>query len=459
MKKIIYLLCFHFILITIHAQNKNGSRTRAFDAGWLFLKDSTTGAELQSYDDSKWRIVNLPHDWSIEDLPNQTPDTVVGPFDRKSIGQSATGFTDGGTAWYRKKFISQKSFQHHIVSIDFDGVYMNSEVWLNGQNLGTHEYGYTSFSYDLTPYLKPTGEQNIIAVRVSNEGKNSRWYSGSGIYRHVWITVTDSVHFEKYGLFVTTPVVTKEKAIANVQSTLKNEENSPVSLSLVTNIFNPENKIIQQTKKTIQLNGHSVITNEQQIELSKPFLWSVETPRLYKAIIEIKSGDKTVDHLETAFGIRTIQMDGEKGFLLNGKRIVLKGGCIHHDNGPLGAAAIDRAEERKIELLKKAGYNALRLSHNPPSTELLNACDRLGMLVIDEAFDMWELPKNPQDYHFILMNPGKMTWMKWYIATGIILLLWFGVSAMRFMKRLIPMVTKLARNWQMKCAILIRPEK
>ena len=407
MKKILYLICFHLIFVNTYAQNKNGLRSRPFDTGWLFLKDSATETDLQSYDDSKWRIVNLPHDWSIEDLPDQKPDTVVGPFDRKSIGQSATGFTDGGTAWYRKKFISEKSFQHHIVSIDFDGVYMNSEVWVNGQNLGTHEYGYTSFSYDLTPYLKPHGEQNIIAVRVRNEGKNSRWYSGSGIYRHVWITVTDSVHFEKYGVYISMPVVTKEKAIAEIKSTLKNEVNATVSLSLVTTIFTPDNKPIQQTKKTVQINGNSAITNEQQIKILKPLLWSIEKPQQYKAITEIKSGDNTVDHLETSFGIRTIQTDGEKGFLLNGKRIVLKGGCIHHDNGPLGAAAIDRAEERKIELLKKAGYNALRLSHNPPSTELLNACDRLGMLVIDEAFDMWALPKNPQDYHLYFKESWK----------------------------------------------------
>ena len=303
--------------------------------------------------------------------------------------------------------MSEKSFQHHKVTIDFDGVYMNSGVWLNGHYLGNHSYGYTSFTYDLTPYLKPNGEQNIIAVKVSNEGKNSRWYSGSGIYRHIWLTVTEPVHIGRYGICITTPVVTEDKAIVDVKSTLENEQNTPISLNLVTTFFTSDNKAVRQTKKAIQLNGNSTLTDTQQIEVQKPLLWSVETPQLYKAITEIKSGDKTIDQFETLFGIRTIQVDGEKGFLLNGKRIILKGGCIHHDNGPLGAAAIDRAEERKIELLKKAGYNAIRLSHNPPSTQLLNACDRLGMMVVDEAFDMWELSKNPQDYHLYFKESWK----------------------------------------------------
>ena len=407
MKKFVFLIGFLPCFANIYAQNQHDARKKLFDADWLFLKDSISQEEASHFDESKWRMVNLPHDWSIEDLPNQTPDTIVGPFDRKSIGQSATGFTDGGTAWYRKIFNSQKSFQHHFVSIEFDGVYMNSDVWLNGHFLGYHPYGYTPFSYDLTEYLKPEGEKNIITVRVRNMGKNSRWYSGSGIYRHVWISVKEAVHIDHWGISVTTPVVTTERATLRVRSTLKSEQKKVANLDLVTTIYSPENKIVGQTKKIIHFDELSTLTDSQDISVPYPELWSVEKPQLYKMVTELRSGDKTADQLETVVGIRSTEFNGEKGFLLNGKRIVLKGGCIHHDNGPLGAAAIDRAEERKIELLKKAGYNAIRLSHNPPSNELLNACDRLGMLVIDEAFDMWNLPKNPQDYHLYFKEWSK----------------------------------------------------
>jgi len=276
---------------------------------------------------------------------------------------------------------------------------MNSDVWLNGHHLGNHPYGYTPFYYDLTPYLKPAGQENVLAVKVSNEGKNSRWYSGSGIYRHVWLTVTEPLHVGDWGVYITTPEVSANAATVQVKSTLNNEQATVGNIALITTIISPDGKAVSTTQKILQAQANASITDSQTIKLSNPLLWSVETPRLYKAITAIKSGNKVIDQVETTFGIRSIRFDAAKGFLLNGKRVILKGGCIHHDNGPLGAAAIDRAEERKIELLKRAGYNAIRLSHNPPSQQLLNACDRLGMLVMDEAFDMWKLPKNPQDYH------------------------------------------------------------
>lgn len=399
MKKIILFILLIACFMRADAQNSKDSRTRLFDADWRFIEDSTIIAVASDYDDSKWRTINLPHDWSIQDLPNQTPDTIFGPFNRNSVGQSATGFTVGGTGWYHKKFISEKSFQNRILTIHFDGVYMNSDVWLNGHLLGHHPYGYTPFYYDLTPYLNPIGQGNVLAVKVQNDGKNSRWYSGSGIYRHVWLTITGPVHVAVWGVYITTPVVSKNSATIQVKSTINNEQNSASNISLVTNILSPSGKTVAQIRKTFVLEANVSKTDSQNITVSNPLLWSLESPELYKVVTEIKSGNKTVDRVETSVGIRSIRFDASNGFLLNGKRVILKGGCIHNDNGPLGAAAIDRAEERKVELLKKVGYNAIRSSHNPPSQQLLDACDRLGMLVLDEAFDMWELAKNPQDYH------------------------------------------------------------
>jgi beta-galactosidase len=394
----LFLFCLLSAGSMLMAKNSS-SRTISFDAAWSFSKDNVIDAEQPSFDDSNWTKVNLPHDWSIEDLPNQTPDKVVGPFSKNSIGRASTGWTVGGTGWYRKKFITGKNQENKLVSINFDGVYMNSDVWLNGRLLGNHPYGYTPFHYDLTPYLKPIGQENVIVVRAKNEGKNSRWYAGSGIYRHVWLTITEPVHVATWGVYITTPEVSQNSASVKVNSTINNEQKSNSNINLVTTILDPSGKAVGNTQKNLQLGAGKSLIDEQTITLTNPALWSLETPQLYKAVTEIQNGAETIDRIETTFGVRSIKFDGTKGFLLNGKAIILKGGCIHHDNGPLGASAFDRAEERKIEILKKNGYNAIRSSHNPPSEALLNACDKQGMLVMDEAFDTWVRPKNPDDYH------------------------------------------------------------
>jgi beta-galactosidase len=374
-------------------------RSMPFDNDWLFIKDSVPDAELPGFNDSKWRLVDLPHDWSIEDLPDQTPGSISGPFDKSSTGSNSTGFTIGGTGWYRKKFVTSKEQQDKLVTIYFDGVYMNSDVWLNGHHLGNHPFGYTPFFYDLTPYLKPSGQENVLAVKVRNEGRNSRWYSGSGIYRHVWLITTERVHIAPWGVFITTPEVTENTATVLVKSTLKNEEITQSDITLVTTILSPDGRTVSQTQKPLTIEANGSETDEQSITVTKPALWSVETPHLYKAVTEIINGKKTLDRSETTFGIRSIHLDATTGLSINGRKILLKGGCIHHDNGPLGSSSIDRAEERKIEILKANGFNAIRTSHNPPSIQLLDACDRLGMLVIDEAFDAWEIAKMPEDYH------------------------------------------------------------
>lgn len=397
----IYLL---LVSVGVSAQTKTNfsavsSRRIPFDSDWLFAKDNVSNAEQPDYIDATWRNVDLPHDWSIEDLPNQKPDSIIGPFDRRSPGSIFTGFTIGGTGWYRKKFVTEKTLPNKIVTIYFDGVYMNSDVWLNGHHLGNHPHGYTPFYYDLTPYLKPAGQENVLAVRVRNEGRNSRWYSGSGIYRHVWLTVTEPVHIAPWGVFVTTPQVSGNSATIQVRTSIDNKQSSQRSINLITTILSPEGKTVGRSQEALTLETNASKVRDQSITISNPVLWSVETPRLYKAVTEIKEGNRMIDRFETPFGIRTLSFTAQNGFLLNGKRVLLKGGCIHHDNGPLGAVAIDRAEERKIEILKKNGFNAIRSSHNPPSKQLLDICDRLGMLVIDEAFDVWRKPKMPQDYN------------------------------------------------------------
>jgi beta-galactosidase len=396
MKRQLYLsILFSLLGLSVYAQRTQ----ELFDASWKFSKADVAGGETVNLNDAGWRTVELPHDWSVEDLPDQS-DSVIGPFSKKSIGHTATGYVVGGIGWYRKHFrlgsIANKKF-----SIYFDGVYMNSDVWINGHYLGSHPYGYTPFYYDLTPFLKQNGE-NIIAVRVRNEGRNSRWYSGSGIYRHVWLISTTPVHVEPWGVFITTPTVSVNNSIVNVKTTIVNEQNFS-SLKLVTTIRDAKNKIVATAESPI--NSSKEIA--QDITVKNPSLWSTDSPYLYQAVTEIKQGNQILDRVVTNFGIRSIHFSADKGFLLNGKSIELRGGCVHHDNGPLGAATIDRAEERRVELLKQFGYNAVRTSHNPPSMQFLQACDRIGIIVIDEAFDMWQRGKNPNDYHLYFDTSWK----------------------------------------------------
>jgi len=409
MKKFIPFLLLSFGFVVSMAQNGNQLRTVSFDGNWRFKKDSVIDASSMSFDDSKWRALDLPHDWSIEDLsagqagpptgqaglPNQS-DSVIGPFTTRSVGTTATGYTVGGIAWYRKHFTLTNTSNKNV-AIYFDGVYMNSDVWINGHHIGNHPYGYTPFYYDLTPYLKQNGE-NVLSVRVRNEGKNSRWYSGSGIYRHVFLTITNPVHIEQWGVYITTPKVSETSASVNIQTAIINDEQNGHRLKLRAKILDAKNKVVATTETNIPISQSHNIPISQTIELPAPHLWSTESPYLYHAVTDILQGEKIIDHVVTNFGIRSINITADKGFLLNGNPVELKGGCVHHDNGPLGAATIDRAEERKVELLKRFGYNAVRTSHNPPSIQFLDACDRLGIIVIDEAFDQWQRHKNPEDY-------------------------------------------------------------
>lgn len=367
-------------------------RTVCFDDGWRFIKDNPPKAEEPSFDDSGWRLLDLPHDWSIEDLPNQTKDSIVGPFSKASIGKMGTGYTVCGTAWYRKTFKVNQSNKNKIAYLQFDGVYMNSDVWVNGKHVGFHPYGYTSFYYNITPYLNPSGENNTIAVQVKNEGVNARWYSGSGIYRHTWLTYANPVHIGTWGTYITTPEVSEKSAVVSVKTTVMNADEKDADTELNIEIIDSQGKTVGTSKNKSKIAAGTSDEFLQKITVDNPVLWNLETPGLYTARVTVTSGEST-DQETYTFGIRSIRFDSQAGFTLNGKSIKLKGGCFHHDNGPLGAAAIDRAEERKIEIIKKAGFNAIRCSHNPPSPAFLDACDRIGLVVIDEAFDMWEQSK------------------------------------------------------------------
>jgi beta-galactosidase len=388
-------------LITSCKQKKMNEkmRTALFDDNWRFIKENPSGAENPAFDDSKWRTIDLPHDWSIEDLPGQTGDSVIGPFSRAASGKMSTGYTVGGTAWYRKSFVIDKADKEKIAFLQFDGIYMNSDVWINGKHVGNHPYGYTSFYYDITPYLNPAGQPNVVAVQVKNEGRNARWYSGSGIYRHTWLTLVNLVHIGVWGIYVTTPVVTDKSAEVDITTTLVNSGREDVSATLQVQLLDSTGKIVGTTNCNSDVAPDQSTDVKQTITLEDPSLWSIEKPSIYKALVTVLVNNKEVEKVITTFGIRSIKFDAATGFALNGESMELKGGCFHHDNGPLGSAAIDRAEERKIELLKNAGFNAIRCSHNPPSPYLLDVCDRLGMLVIDEFVDMWEKPKvSPDDY-------------------------------------------------------------
>ena len=386
-KNLVFFLLFFLFFI-------NGfSQTTLFDADWRFYRGGVQGAEMQGFDDSKWRKVDLPHDWSVENLPGTST-----PFDPNAISQVSGGFTVGGTGWYRKTFTIGNEQKNKRIQIQFEGVYMNADFWLNSEYLGTHPYGYTSFWFDLTSKIK-FGEKNTIVVQVKNEGQNSRWYSGSGIYRHVWLKIFDPVHVSPWGIYIKTTALNAAFARVNINTIVDNESANASQVKLITRVTNPKGVNIGTIESQRLANANTSAQFVQELAVASPELWSIESPSLYTATTDIYIGSNLTDRTETKFGIRTISFDATNGFQLNGETIKLHGGCVHHDNGPLGSKAYDRAEERRVELLKASGFNAIRCSHNPPSPAFLDACDRIGMLVIDEAFDMWRIANNPYDYH------------------------------------------------------------
>ena len=382
------VLVFMLVVGSFSGYAQNGvERKQLFDYDWKFFLGDAPDAKSNNFNDESWRKLDLPHDWSIE-----------GKVNPKNPTGGGGGYFPAGIGWYRKTFQASDAWKTNKIAIYFEGVYMNSEVFINGKSLGVYPYGYSSFSYDLTPYLH-FGKENVIAVRVDNSQQiNSRWYSGSGIYRHVWMMLTNPIHVAHWGAAISTPVVSAKKATVLVKTKVKNETSSTQSILVKTILWNKNSKSVGNGQLKVELPANSEKEITQTINISNPLLWTPETPDLYQAQIQILKEKKILDDTKTNFGIRSIRFTAENGFQLNGKTVKINGGCVHHDNGCLGSAAFDRAEERKIELLKAGGFNAVRTSHNPPSETFLNACDRLGLLVMDESFDCWKIGKNNNDY-------------------------------------------------------------
>ena len=344
------------------AQTTSPRQVLRADYGWKFLLGDPTDAAAQSFQDSGWRTVDLPHDWSIEQAPSE-----------KNATGSGGGYFPAGIGWYRRTFTAPASWKGKQVSVEFDGVASNATVFLNGKKLGIHPYAYTSFRFNLTPDLD-FSKANVIAVRVDcSQQPSSRWYTGSGIYRHVHILVTDPVHVAPWGVFVSTPDVANANATVLVRTQIENASTKPAQASVRTTLLSASGEPVAKNQSQVQIGAGAGGETTQKITLATPKLWSPQTPVIYRAVTEVVQGGKVTDRVETSFGVRTLAWSVDKGLLLNGQSIKLAGGSVHHDNGPLGAAAFDRAEERRVELLKAAGFNAVRTAHNPPSPAFLVA--------------------------------------------------------------------------------------
>jgi len=374
-----FLVAFVFVGPGAAQQTAESPRQRLLmDYGWTFTTGEPVGAEQQAFDDSAWRSVDLPHDWSIE-----------GPYDEQAATSGRGGYLPTGVGWYRRSFDLPDGGADRHFAIEFDGVYQNSDVWINGQHLGHRPYGYVSFHYDLTPHL--VEGDNVVAVRVDNSRQpNSRWYSGSGIYRHVWLTVTDPLHVAPWGTFVTTPEVDSARAMVDVRTRLVNDGPSTRRGELLSVVLDADGAEVERTVAPFTLTAGESRTLAQQLSVEAPALWSLDSPVLYTLRTTVLDpGARVADETDTPFGIRHIAYDADRGFLLNGERVKMLGVNLHHDGGPVGAAAPEAVWERRLKLLKEMGVNAIRTAHNPPAPEFLDLADHLGFLVMDEAFDEW----------------------------------------------------------------------
>jgi len=390
LNRLIGLSLFAFIFSTSHAETITRTTT-SLDDSWKFIQSDTLGAESVTYNDSAWKLVTLPHDWSIE-----------GPFDVKNPAGGAGGFLPAGTGWYRKNFNFNPA-NHQKLSIEFDGVMANSDVWINAHHLGKRPYGYSSFSYDLTPYLTSDGN-NVIAVRVDNaQQPASRWYSGSGIYRHVRLLATPLLHFGHWSTFISTRNATSKTAILDIKTQVVNDTDYAKEFSVTFELKTPGSTTdaVSVKSKVLHINAHATCDIKEALTLNNPTLWSLENPFLYTLKSTVTSTDdiNTFDSEDTSVGIRSIRFDSSLGFFLNEKNLKFKGVCLHDDGSAFGAAVPLGLWEFRLKALKKLGVNAIRTAHNPPAPEFLDLCDQLGFLVMDESFDCWTVGKNLYDYH------------------------------------------------------------
>ena len=378
--------------------------TESFDQGWLYSRyglqpDGTRVEEPKNLEstnqkDASWQKLNLPHDWAI-----------AGPF-RSDITGETGKLPWRGIGWYRKHFTVPAADKGKQIFVDFDGAMANAKIWLNGQYVGTWPYGYSSFRMDLTPYIK-AGQENIIAVRLDTENWDSRWYPGAGIYRHVWLVKTNPVHVGHWGTYITTPEVSTKKATVKLAVTVDNQSDKKVNALVQTSFFEldknnkPAKKVTSTKAVTVEVNANSNVVTETKSAVVNPKLWDIKSPNRYVAQTTVSINGKVVDSYNTPFGIRTIEFSATKGFLLNGKKVVINGTCNHHDLGALGAAINTSALRRQLKIQKEMGVNSLRTSHNPPAPELLELADQMGFLVWDEAFDNWKVGKKKNDYNKI----------------------------------------------------------
>lgn len=367
-----------------------------FNFNWSFKLGNHPEAKKLEFQGSDWTKLNLPHDWSIE-----------GEFSEEHPTKPEGGALPAGIGWYRKAFTISEAWVDKSVSIEFDGVYRNSEVWINGHYLGKRPNGYISFAYNLTDYLNFGEQTNVIAVKVDNSLQpNSRWYTGSGIYRNVRLVASEKLHVAHWGTFVTTPKVTEQKALVNYEVTIQNDSRLIKKFKLETKVYDANNREVGKATTLEKLYPKQTLAKVSDIEVLNPKLWSLGDPYMYRIVTRIYEDSELVDNYSTPFGIRYFNFDAEKGFSLNGVPTKILGVCLHHDNGALGAVANKYAIERKLNILKEMGVNAIRTAHNPPSLELLELCDQMGFIVQDEAFDVWKKKKVKFDY--------SIDWDKWH---------------------------------------------
>jgi beta-galactosidase len=381
---------FGFALPLPAADEPAATATRSessFDFGWRFNLGDAAGAEAVAYDDGGWRGLDLPHDWSIE-----------GSYDENAATGGPGGYLPTGIGWYRKHFTVPESDRGRSVHVRFDGVYERSTVWVNGHPVGSRPYGYSSFAYEIARYLNFGGAPNVIAVRVDNSQQpNSRWYSGSGIYRHTWLVEADPTHVIPSGIQVTTPTVTPERATVRARVSIYNADPKNPDLQVSVSVISPAAgdgaHFAPTVTNTLSANPGTLGVADLQLDLDRPLLWSVDTPNVYRMVVKVSRAGVVVDQSETTFGIRTVVFDVDRGVLLNGSSVKLRGFCIHHDAGAVGAAVPDAVLERRLRLLREMGCNAVRCSHYPMAPEFYDICDRIGLLVVDEAFDEWTFRK------------------------------------------------------------------
>lgn len=359
----------------------------SMDPGWRFVLGDPNQAQQPGFDDRQWRSLDLPHDWSIEGTPRQD-----------APGGGRVGFFPGGAGWYRKAFRLPAGARGRIAWLEFDGVHMNSDVWINGVHLGRRPFGYIGFAYDITEHLVPG--VNVVAVRVDNSRQpNSRWYTGSGIYRHVWLTIVNPLRVGQWGIYVTTPRADSAGAEVVARTRVENHLGGLRRGILRSIVLDSAGREVIRAETAFSLTAGQTVELEQRLSVESPRLWSVETPHLYRLNSEVVEGARVTDQVTTPFGIRTIVYDKDRGFLLNGRRVKMRGVNLHHEAGGLGAAVPEAVWLRRLEALKAMGVNAIRTSHNPPAPEFLDLCDRLGFLVMDEVFDEWTIGKVPEGYH------------------------------------------------------------